>query len=237
MNSSIFNLFSCEHIAALIILFIINIITILFLKRAVNERINRIFRINLGILIILLEIAGNLWKILHGKWSLNTSLPLHLCGISAYICAVILIMKNRSFIELAYFWSLGGAMIALITPNLEFTFPHFMFLKFFLTHNALVLSVMYFIFIEDFRPSLKSVWKALIITNIYAIIVAPINHVLKSNYLYICHKPGGSTLLDCMGSWPYNIFAMEIAAIIIFFLLYLPFDINDYRKYFKGLRH
>jgi hypothetical integral membrane protein (TIGR02206 family) len=233
MSRSAFNLFSFEHITALIVLIIFDIFILIYLKKTGNKNINRTFRIFLCMLIVLLEISGNLWKIYSGTWSLDTSLPLHLCGISAYLCAVILIIKNNSLIDLAYFWGLGGGIIALIMPNLEFNFPHFMFLKFFIMHNALVLSVLYFIFIENFKPSLRSVWKAVAITNIYAVITGIINYILKSNYLYICHKPGGSTLLEYLGPWPCYLFSMEALTVIIFFLLYLPFKIIDYLK-FKG---
>ncbi len=231
MNTHSFRLFSAEHIITLLTLAIIDILLLAIVKRAGDERINNVFRYGLALSIILLEIVSNTWKIYHDNWSPDTSLPLHLCGISSYISVVMLSRRNHSLFELAYFWGLGGAVIALITPNVGFTFPHIMYLKFFLAHNAIVIAVLYMTMIEHYRPVFRSVIRVTIITNIYMIIVGIINYFLDSNYLYICHKPGGTTLLDFFGPWPYYIISMEAAGILIFYLLYLPFRHVKYRGF------
>jgi hypothetical integral membrane protein (TIGR02206 family) len=223
MNTQSFRLFSIEHLLTLLAIIIIDIILLAILRRAGSKRKNQIFGISLAVFIIILEIISNTWKVCNGKWALNTSLPLHLCGISLYISAVMLIRNSHSLYEVAYFWGLGGAVIALVTPNLDFTFPHIMYLKFFLAHNAIVIAVLYMTVIRRYRPVFKSVIRVFVITNIYMIITGIVNYFLDSNYLYICHKPGGITLLDFFGPWPYYIISMEAAGILIFYLLYLPF--------------
>ena len=82
--------------------------------------------------------------------------------------------------------------------------------------------IILFIFIS-YIVFLYYLFKVFFITNIYMIIVAAINYLINANYLYICHKPGGTTLLSFFGPWPYYIIPMEIAALVIFFILYLPF--------------
>ncbi len=67
------------------------------------------------------------------------------------------------------------------------------------------------------KASLKSVWKSVLITNLYAIVIALLNYFLKANYLYICHKPGGPTLLNYMRSWSYYIISMEALMFVIYF--------------------
>ncbi|MBN2040995.1 MAG: TIGR02206 family membrane protein [Spirochaetes bacterium] len=219
-----FSLFSFEHVMMLLALIGIDTFILISLKRINNHKLNTIFRIALALILVLLEISGNLWKLYFGKWTLNTSLPLHLCGISAYLSVFMLIFRKYVSFELVYFWGLGGAVIALLTPNIDYNLPHIMFIKFFLAHNAIFLSVLYMIFIEKYRPALKSVLKTFLITNIYMMFIAVINYLTGANYLYISHKPGGYTLLDFFGPWPYYLISMEFAALLIFFILYLPFS-------------
>ncbi len=223
-----FQLFSPMHLVILMVLCILNLLIILLLKRMNSKKLNTSFCAFLAILIILLEASAHTWRIAAGKWILNTSLPLHLCGMSAYLSVIMLIKKKKqTLFEVIYMWGLGGAIMALLTPNLNYPFPHFMFLKFFITHSCIITAVLYLTFIENFRPVLKSIWKVFAITNIYMLLIAIVNLLIDSNYLYICHKPGNTTLLDHMGPWPFYILGIEFVGLIIFFLLYLPFAVKD----------
>jgi len=61
-------------------------------------------------------------------------------------------------------------------------------------------------------------------------IIFPINRILGTNYLFINGKPTTTSLLDALPAWPYYIIYMEIIGLVIFFLLYLPFLLNDLKK-------
>lgn len=223
-----FPLFSTTHITLLLVITIIIATLLIILKKFNSSKINKFFTLSLAFLILALEISSYIWKISADKWSLAGSLPLHICGISAYLSVIMLLIPSKyTLFEITYFWGLGGATMALLTPNLNHPFYHFMFFKFFITHSLIITAVLYMIVIEGKRPSHKSVLRTFVITNIYMLIIGMINKALDANYLYICHKPGNTTLLDYMGPWPYYIIAMEFSALLIFYLLYIPFSIKS----------
>jgi len=230
MDNSIFQIFSTEHIAAMIILFTFNLIIITWLKKTADMRTNDVFRISLGVIIIILELLGNIWKIYYGEWSLSSSLPLHLCGITSYLCIIMLIRRTGSLYGPVFFWGLAGATIAVITPSLKYNFPHPLFLKFFIDHNVIILSALYITFIENYRPDFKSVLRIFLITNVYMAGVGAVNYALDANYLYICRKPRGTTFLNHLGPWPYYILSMEAVTFLIFFILYLIFNFSKFRS-------
>lgn len=223
-----FRIFSTTHISLLIFIFIFIAAVLIVLKKTNSIKLNNLFAGSIVFLILTLELSSYIWKISAGKWSSGNSLPLHLCGISVYLSAAVLLLRtNNTLFETLYFWGLSGAPMALLTPNLDYQFNHFMFFKFFITHSLLITAVLYMTIIEGKKPLPGSVLKIFIITNIYMLIIGIINKVLDANYLYICHKPGNTSLLDYLGQWPYYIIAMEISALLFFYLLYLPFLKQD----------
>jgi len=81
--------------------------------------------------------------------------------------------------------------------------------------------------VEGFRPTWKSFKTVVIWTNIYMAIVFFINLALGSNYMFIAHKPDFPTLIDMLSPWPWYILELEVLALVICFILYLPFMAKD----------
>ena len=83
--------------------------------------------------------------------------------------------------------------------------------------------------VEGYRPTLKSFKRVLIWTNIYMVAVFFINLAIGSNYLFIAHKPEFPTLIDVLAPWPWYILELEVIALVVFGVMYLPFFIKDWR--------
>jgi hypothetical integral membrane protein (TIGR02206 family) len=143
----------------------------------------------------------------------------------------MLLNNNYLLFEINYFWGLGGAIQALLTPDIGiFGFPHYRFFQFFTSHGLIILAVLYMIFIADYRPKHKSIWKVFLITNGYMILMAGFNWLTGGNYLFICHKPENGSLMDFMGPWPWYILTLEFVGIISFYLYYSPVAIANLIK-------
>lgn len=221
-----FSLFSMEHVSALLL--ILTIMVMIFLVRdRVSLKVGNCIRLSLAVLLIVQELALQLWDFANGIWSIQSSLPLHLCGISLLLTSVMLFTKNRSIYQVAYFWGIAGASQALITPDIYYGFPHFIFFQFFTAHGLIVIGCLWMTLVEGCRPSLTSLAKALAFTNLYALLIGAINYLTGSNYLYLCHKPYNPSLLDYLGAWPWYIVSLEIAALLFFLLSALPFLWTD----------
>lgn len=224
-----FELFSTSHLAALILIIALNGIIFIFRERIRNEKAANYLRYILALILILQEISYNLWHAYIGNWSLGSTLPLHLCGISVVLSAVVLLTQSYKIYEIVFFWGIGGASMALLTPDVGiYGFPHYRYFQFFISHGSIVTACLFATFVFKFRPNFKSLWRAVIALNIYTILIAGVNALTRGNYLYISSKPATASLMDYLGPWPWYIVILELLGLILFLVIYSPFALQNF---------
>ncbi len=223
----VFRIFSTSHFMGLLTIAIINVILITWLKKYKTEKGDKIIRYTLATMLILQEISLSVWRIYCHHWRMGTSLPLHLCGAAIVLGAIMLVNKNYRLYELVYFWGLGGAIQALLQPDIFYPVPHYRFFQFFVSHGLIVTASLYSTFSFKYRPEFKSIFRVFFITNIYLVFIALFNYIFNGNYLFICHKPETASLLDFFGPWPWYVLVLEVVALVSFIIYYSPFAIKD----------
>ncbi|ATW28176.1 TIGR02206 family membrane protein [Candidatus Formimonas warabiya] len=232
MHALVFGLtfrpFSFYHMGALAMIPLLGFLLFHFRQMIRQKKINRIIRGIFFVIIVGNELSGHIWLILHHQWSITWAAPLQLCDLSALLSAILLLKNHLILYELVYFWGLGGAVQALLTPDIGSNpVPLFWLLQFFISHGMIIITCLFFTFVERFRPSVKSIGKTILATNLYAVLIGFFNWCIGANYLYICHKPAAPSLLDYLGPWPWYIFSLELVLGVMCCLLYLPFLILD----------
>ncbi len=183
----------------------------------------RFFRILLAASLLLCEAGLHIWYVSQGIWRTSSSLPLELCGITLLLSAVMLLTRSRLLYSFLFFAGIGGALIALLTPNLLYPFPHFRFLLFFMAHGAIIWASLYMTWVEGFRPSWKGIAFTMLVLNLVAALVYGSNSLLGSNYMFLMHKPSTASVLDFFGPYPYYLLVEEGFALLIFVLMYACF--------------
>ncbi len=160
-------------------------------------------RYGLVLVLLLSEIALNIWYVVWGEWTVSRSLPLELCSISLILSIVMLCNRSSMLYQILYFAGICGALQAIVTPSLDYGFPHFRFYEFFIAHIAIILSPLYMTWVEQYRPSWRSIGWTMLYLNVLALIVGIVNLALKSNYMFLRHKPNTPSVLDMFGPYPY----------------------------------
>ncbi len=153
-------------------------------------------------------------------------LPLNLCDLTLWLTVVAILSLNQWAFELAYFAGLGGSGMALITPDLWAPFPSYPTVYFFLAHGVVVAAILMVVWSNIAVPKPGCLRRALVLLNAYAVVIGVFNAIFGTNYMYLCSKPAGTSLLDYLGPWPLYIAGGEVAAFVIFWLLWLPFRIG-----------
>ncbi len=222
-----FVLFDQVHLIALGVILLI-ILLIFFSRNKMSEKKKQDLRDTMATILILNEISFHLWNYFSGRWTLQTMLPLHICSILVWLSAWMLIKKSYRIYEFAYFIGIGGALQALITPDVGiYGFPHYRFFQTFISHGFIIIAAIYMTVAEEMRPTWKSILRVFIFTNLYMAAVYGINTLIGSNYLYLNHKPLTPSILDMLPDWPIYLLYMEGLGLITTFVLYLPFLIKD----------
>lgn len=155
--------------------------------------------------------------------------PFHLCDMAIFVALFALVTRAPLACEVLYFWACAGTLLAIITPDVLVGFPHPDFLSYFALHGAVVVTAILLVWGLGRPPRSGARWRVLLLTNAYAVLVGGVNLVFGTNYLYLCAKPAGRTLLDWFGPWPVYILVAEAVALGLFTLLALPFR--------RGARH
>jgi hypothetical integral membrane protein (TIGR02206 family) len=220
----LFRMFSADHLVPLGLLLAAIAAVYLGRGRLRAPRLNFAVRAFMAAMLVLAEASYHIWAVWNGSWTPGYSLPLHICGLAALLSVVMLLTRSYAIFEVVYFWGLAGTTQAILTPDVGTTsFPHYMYYKFFVFHSFIILAVLFMAFVERYRPTLGSVVKTIVLTNVYAAFIAVVDYAFDGNYLYLCWKPQGGSLLDYLGPWPWYIASLEVIAAVFCLILYLPY--------------
>lgn len=181
-----------------------------------------------AIVILLIKLAELSYRHIYVGEPIYSLLPLHMCNLTLIIAILTMLTKSQKLFQLTYFWCLG-ALFAVITPDIKYSFPHPLTLSFYITHFYLLFAAIYGILFFNFKPTFKGWVNAFITLNIFAFVIFFINKKLGTNYLYVNRIPNFSSPLDYFGQWPYYIIVVEIIYLILTYGIYYPFR----RKTFK----
>ncbi|MGB8955976.1 MAG: TIGR02206 family membrane protein [Tumebacillaceae bacterium] len=226
-----FVLFSFGHNVSMLV----TVLAVLFVRHFRRElretRAGNAFRYGLAALLLLSEASLDTWLAWTGQYTLDYALPLQLCSISLFLSVIMLLTKNYTVFEFTYLAGMGGALQAIITPDLgSYGYPHFRTWEFFIAHGAIVVACFYMIFVERYRPTFASLWRAFLLLNGTAVLVGLIDWLTGGNYMFLAHKPYNPSLLDLLGPWPWYLLVLEGIAVVMFLILYAPFSVLDLRK-------
>lgn len=150
-------------------------------------------------------------------------MPLQLCDLTLWLTVLSLLTLNRWICEAAFFLGIAGASMAVLTPELWRPMLSYPTIYFFVAHGGVIAAALFLVWSGQARPGPGAAWRALLVVNVWAAMVATFNARFGTNYMFLCHKPQAASALDFMGPWPWYVIAGEMAAFGIFLLLGLPF--------------
>jgi len=221
-SEPIFQMYDASHLIWILILLLLTLI--LWLTRSAiqkSQTIRHTIRWALISAMIIPQLILYSIYTIQASWNLRVHLPLELCSITLYLSCIMLMTRSYFLYQIMVFAGIGGAMQAILTPNLLEPYPDFIYFHFFICHLAIVLASLYMTWGENYRPRLRSIGITMIFLNILAFIVGAVNWILGANYMFLAYKPNTPSILDFLGPYPYYILAEEIVALLVFFVIYM----------------
>lgn len=202
---------------------------IIAVKKSPN-RIRQSLLNTLGIILLVEVVITHIYLLFfQGTWSLQDSLPLHLCRISVIIAGLALISKNQKLYEWSVYLGLPGGLHSILTPELTQGNSGWMMFDYYFTHSMLLFTPIILTFFNERKPQRNAILNAFIYVNLLVIIVFPLNYILNSNYMYLAQKPIAKNPF-LIGKWPWYILGLELAGILHMFIMDAVFRVLP--KYF-----
>jgi hypothetical integral membrane protein (TIGR02206 family) len=188
------------------------------------------------------EVAYQLWFFFAARgWAAPTALMLQMCGLSILLIPVMMFSDSprvRQFLfDVLYFWGIGGAIQALIAPDIGTSgFPAFRYFAFFISHGLIIACSTLMAAAGGVRLTFRSFVRAFAVTNLLLLPVYGIDQALRlippydaGNYFVLGYPPPTGSLVDVFvevfGPAPRYVVGLELMGIAVFLLLYLPWPI------------
>ena len=151
--------------------------------------------------------------------------------VGLIFCSYLVVTKNQSLFDIAYFWVFTGSIFGLITPTvITYTGPtRFRYYQFWLEHTLGFITLFYMMFVHGMRPNFKSMIKAACALLVLVAIAMLANSMLPgANYLYIATTEETASVLDILPkNYAVKLLVMALIIGTLFFLAYLPWFIKD----------
>jgi hypothetical integral membrane protein (TIGR02206 family) len=223
-----FRPFGLAHFVVIVLTIALPFVLAAFVRKSRWPRCERIIGRLLAVTLAVNYLGYEIYLAMTAGLSWEKALPVQLCDWAMIAIIVALLTGRERWLEVAYFWGIGGTAQAILTPDLKHAFPDIRFLSFFIAHSGIVVGIAFVMIMRRFRPHLSSIWRTFAWSELYFVVTIVVDVLIGENYGYLLHKPEASSLLSLLSDYrPLYIFQMHLLALFFYFLLYAPFAIYD----------
>ncbi|MEW6249120.1 MAG: TIGR02206 family membrane protein [Planctomycetota bacterium] len=198
--------------------------------------------------------TAELQRVAAGVWTVEESLPLHLCDLAVLITVAALWGVGRAgrselrggkaesdragretrwpqrLFEIAFVWGIGGTTQAVLTPDMDDTVLDSACVRYFILHGGILVGVLVLTFGVRLRLEPGAPQRVWLTTLAVATAVFPLNWLLGANYLYLMGPPRYPSLIEWLGPWPWYLAPLTGVATLLILLCYAPFWLADRRR-------
>ena len=185
----------------------------------------KILMMIMGFTLISIELMQQFYINHLGLWSLKTSLPIHLCGISGILAGIMMFRSSHYGFEFLALIGSPGALHALLTPQLNHGTIPFLIFKYYVSHAGIILVPLFLAIVLGYRIKRSSWYRVLLFCQVLLIIIGLTNYFIGSNYMYLAEKPLVNNPM-VVGEWPWYILGFEILGLVHILIFYY-----GYRKF------
>ena len=224
-----FEIFGTVHLLTILSIVVVSIFLPKFYKNKSDKHISLMTKVVAGIIAahVIISPYKDLY-LLAEPYDWRETIPLHMCDLSEIFLVWFLLGGPRLLYTCAFFWGLGGATMAILTPDISHHDLDYIF--FMIGHGMIIVGIMYATVTLGNRPYAQDIITVSLIT---ALVLLPIVYVINlilgepANFWYLIAKPEGASLMDVFPDPPYHLLVTTPLAIAVFYLIYLPYFIKD----------
>lgn len=202
--------------------------------RAADADKRMIYRRRLAAVIVLLEVAKEGYLALSGQFKPEL-LPLHLCGMSIFICAIDAFWSrnkiNQTTRQILYCLTLPGAAMAIFFPDwAEYPIMNVFAWQSFVIHALLIAYAFVLLKSGELVPDYKQLWRPVAFLAAVVPFVIFVNGKLDTNFYFLNTSAPGSPLEILQTTFQnYYMLSMIMMVALAWLVMYLPWEITRRR--------
>ncbi|MBR4889444.1 MAG: TIGR02206 family membrane protein [Clostridia bacterium] len=232
-----FSIFTPAHVLPILVMVAFILLIARFRNALRESRWESAIRHVLAFALIISEMSYY-WRLV-GVPSLGPNpvdhLPFTVCGWAVVFCSYMVIGKNQTLFDIAYFWLFSGSLFALLTPTvITYAGPtRFRYYQFWLEHTLGYISIFYMVFVHKMRPYVRSMVKSYVALAVLAVISYMVNTMIGpgANYLFMARPESTPSVLDILPSnFALRILIMAAVVTAMYLLAYLPWYLKDKKE-------
>lgn len=201
---------------------ILAVIVLIFILKNRKKHEQDLFLRLMSVFFFTAWIYAIIYEINNGIWTIEDSLPLHLCRVSFIICIIASWRPKQWMFEWCLYLAIPAGLHAILTPELTMGRSNWLLFHYYLTHAAMLFVPLYLSFVKKMKARRNSWWKIVLYLQILVIINFPLNFLVDANYMYLHHKPLADNPF-LIGEWPWYIIILEAVMILHVVIIRLIF--------------
>ena len=226
--ATVFERFGLSHLVVILLTVALPFVLAAFTRKSRWPRSERIVARLLAGMLLVNYLGYEIYLAMTAGLTLSKALPFQLCDWAMVAAAVALLTGRERWLEVAYFWGIGGTLQAIITPDLKYPFPDIRFVTFFVAHSGIVVAIAFVMLMKKFRPHWISIVRVFAWSELYFVLTFTVDWLTGENYGYLLHPPASASLLDLLSTNRIvYLLEMHLLALVFYVVLYLPFALYD----------
>ncbi len=233
-----FHAFGAAHLTVIFLTIALPFALAFTVRRTKSRFLERSICLAISALLLINYVAYLIVARRFGVVGWQKALPMQLCDWAMFVIIGALWTGNRRWLEIAYFWGIGGTLQALLTPNLQFGFPDLRFISFFVAHSGIIVGIVFLMLVYGFRPTSMGLVRTILWTEVYFVVTFTLDLLTGENYGFLLHKPAAASLLSLLSDtrWLYLV-EFHVLAWVFFCFLYAPFAVADFIRRRDGVKY
>tara|TARA_B100000575_G_scaffold291795_1_gene298549 strand:+ start:88 stop:780 length:693 start_codon:yes stop_codon:yes gene_type:complete len=179
----------------------------------------KVLMLSMGISLIGIELIQQFYLNNLGIWTMENSLPIHLCGISGILAGVMMLRPSNIGFEFLALIGSAGALHAILTPQLNHGSIPFLIFKYYISHFGIILVPLFLAIVLGYRIKRISWARVFLLCQVLLLFIGTTNYFIGSNYMYLAEKPIVNNPM-VIGEWPWYIIGFEILGLVHILIFY-----------------
>src|SRR5256714_10145381 len=146
-----FRPFGLAHLIVIALTVSLPFILAAFVQKSRWPRSERIVGRFFALLLLLNYVGFEIYLAATEGLAWRKALPFQLCDWAMVAIIVALLTGRERWLEVSYFWGIGGTLQAGLTPDLEYAVPDIYFFTVFIAHFRIVVAIAVMMIVEKIR--------------------------------------------------------------------------------------